>query len=222
MKRKAIFMAALIIILPACGGRAVWAQAGEQLRKYEVGAQFSSFSIDNGFGTRTEPGVGGRFTYNLSERLALEAEGNFFPKQNRFGGFRAGGRAIEGLFGVKFGKRYKRLGIFAKARPGFVSFSEGLFELVPTTPTVDPSAPFNTRTERLTHFAADIGGVIEFYPSRRIFSRIDAGDTIIRYGQTTVNNLAVGANNQFITVPTTVSGNTTHNFQFSAGIGFRF
>jgi hypothetical protein len=215
-------MTVSIIILLSCGGRIVWAQTGEELPKYEVGAQFSSFSIDNGFGTRTEPGVGGRFTYNLTERLALEAEGNFFPRQNQFSSFRTGGRAIQGLFGVKFGKRYKRLGIFAKARPGFISFSEGLFELIPTTATVDPSAPFNTRTERLTHFATDIGGVIEFYPSRRIFSRIDAGDTIIRYGRTTVNNLAVGANNQFITVPTTVSGSTTHNFQFSAGIGFRF
>jgi hypothetical protein len=68
----------------------------------------------------------------------------------------------------------------------------------------------------------DIGGVLEFYPSRRIFTRIDAGDTIIRLGETRVNNLTVGAGNQFVIIPTTIPGSTAHNFQFSAGVGFRF
>jgi hypothetical protein len=221
MKRNAILMTASLIFLLACGGRTVPAQAVEEIQKYEIGAHFSSLSLEEGFEGRTLPGVGGRFTYNLTESFALEAEGNFFPKQTGFGNFRTGGRGLQGLFGAKFGKRYKRFGVFAKARPGFISFSEGLFEFLPTAPTPDISTQLTVRTERLTHFAADIGGVIEFYPSRRIFSRIDAGDTIIRYGQTRVNNLSV-ANNQFITTPITVPGSTTHNFQFSAGVGFRF
>jgi hypothetical protein len=220
MKRN-FFLAASILILLAGAERAARAQDNE-LQKYEVGAHFTSLSLDNDFDTHTGQGLGGRFTYNVTDNLALEAEGNFFPRANQFSSFRTGGRASQGLFGVKFGKRYQRFGIFAKARPGFISFSQGLFEIIPTTQTVDPSQQFTIRTERLTHFAADIGGVVEFYPSRRIFTRIDAGDTIIRYGQSTFNSLSVGANNQFITTPITIPDQTTHNFQFSAGIGFRF
>jgi hypothetical protein len=220
MKRNAILAFASIVILLSCGHRAALAQTDE-LQKVEIGAHFTSLSLDNNFETNTEPGFGGRFTYNVTRNFAVEAEGNFFPKENRLS-FRTGGRAIQGLFGIKLGKRYKRFGFFGKARPGFISYSQGLFEFVPTTPTFDPSAQILTRTERLTHFAADIGGVIEFYPSRRIFTRIDAGDTIIRMGQTRVNNLTVDAGNQFVIVPLTVPGDTTHNFQFSAGVGFRF
>jgi hypothetical protein len=223
MKRRSIFTAASIILLLFCGKQALaQAQTDVETHRFEVGAHFSSLSVDEGYQTRGEPGVGGRITYNVTERLALEAEGNFFPTHNSFGTFRTGGRAIQGLFGVKFGKRYKRFGIFAKARPGFISFAEGLYEFIPTTPTVDPFAPFTVRTERLTHLAADIGGVLEFYPTRRVFTRIDIGDTIIRYGETRVNNLSIGANNQFIVTPITVPGDTTHNFQFTAGVGFRF
>ena len=32
------------------------------------------------------------------------------------------------------------------------------------------------------YFSMDVGGVVEFYPSRRIVTRLDIGDTIIRYG----------------------------------------
>jgi len=32
------------------------------------------------------------------------------------------------------------------------------------------------------YFSMDVGGVVEFYPSRRIVTRPDIGDTIIRYG----------------------------------------
>lgn len=222
MKRNAILVAATtaIILLLASSHRAVRAQSDE-LQKIEIGAQFTSLSLNKDVETDTEPGFGGRFTYNLTRNLALEAEGNFFPRDKGLS-FRDGGRAIQGLFGIKLGKRYKRFGIFGKARPGFISYSQGLFEFVPTTPTFDPNTILNTRTERLTHFALDIGGVLEFYPSRRVFTRIDIGDTIIRLGETRVNNLTLGAGNQFVTVPITVPGSTVHNFQFSAGVGFRF
>lgn len=223
MKRNAILMAATAIIILLVGGhRAALAQTDE-LQKFEVGAQFSSLSIDKGGETRTEPGVGGRFTYNVTDNFALEAEGNFFPKKDRFIAFRTGGRAVEGLFGVKIGKRYKRFGIFAKARPGFISFSQGLGEFTLTgATTTDPSSAFDVRIKRLTHFAADIGGVLEFYPSRRVFTRIDVGDTIIHYGQTTVTTYGFTPANTAVPFTVTIPSETTHNFQFSAGVGFRF
>ena len=214
-------MAATIILFLSCDQHDVRAQSDE-LQKFEVGAQFSSLSIDKGGETRTEAGFGGRFTYNVTENFALEAEGNFFPRKDRFIAFRNGGRAVEGLFGAKLGKRYKRFGIFAKARPGFISFSQGLAEFNPTGLTTDPFAAFNVRIKRLTHFAADIGGVLEFYPTRRVFTRIDVGDTIIHYGQTTVTTFALTPGGTFLPLPLTIPRDTTHNFQFSAGVGFRF
>lgn len=220
MKRNAILLAATSIIFLLVGSRSAVRAQSDELQKLEIGAHFTSLSLDKDFETDTEPGFGGRLTYNLTRNLALEAEGNFFPKDKR-PGFRDGGRAIQGLFGIKLGKRYQRFGIFGKARPGFISYSEGFFEFIPTTTMVDPNTFIPTRTERLTHFALDIGGVLEFYPSRRVFTRIDIGDTILRLGETRVNALTISGN-QLVTIPITLRDHTSHNFQFSAGVGFRF
>lgn len=221
MKRNAILVAAILILLLAGSQRAVRAQSDE-LQKLEIGVHFTSLSLNKDFETDTDPGFGGRLTLNLTRNLAIEAEGNFFPRDKGIS-FRDGGRAVQGLFGVKLGKRYKRFGIFGKARPGVISYSQGFLSyIIPTTPIIDPSTPISIRAERLTHFAFDIGGVLEFYPSRRVFTRMDAGDTIIRLGETRVNNLTVNAANQLIIIPITVPGSIVHNFQFSAGVGFRF
>lgn len=222
MKRNVILTAATAIILLLAGGHHAALAQSDELQKFEVGAQFSSLSIDKGGETRTEPGIGGRFTFNVTDNFALEAEGNLFPKKDRFIAFRTGGRAVEGLFGVKIGKRYKRFGIFAKARPGFISFSQGRAEFIPTGGATDPFATFDIRIKRLTHFAADIGGVLEFYPTRRVFTRIDVGDTIIRYGQTTITTYGLTPGGTFTPFTFTIPSDTTHNFQFSAGVGFRF
>ena len=67
-----------------------------------------------------------------------------------------------------------------------------------------------------THFSTDVGGVLEFYPSRRLVTRFDFGDTIIRYGPRRALIFTDPATN--ITLP----AGTRHNFQFTAGVGFRF
>lgn len=222
MKRNAMFIAMTAIVILLAGNHHAALAQTDEFQKFEVGAQFSSLSINKGGETRTEPGFGGRFTYNVTDNFALEAEGNFFPKNDRFIAFRTGGRAVEGLFGLKIGKRYKRFGIFAKARPGFISFSQGIGEFILTGTTTDPSSAFDVRIKRLTHFAADIGGVLEFYPSRRVFTRLDLGDTIIHYGQTTVTTFGLTPGGTVTPFPITIPSETTHNFQFSAGVGFRF
>lgn len=218
---KRFFIAVALIVLIAGGNRMAGAQT-EEAKKFEVGAQFTSLSIREGFNPRTEPGVGGRFTYNLTDFLALEAEGNFFVRSDFSNAFRTGGRAVEGLAGVKIGKRYKTFGIFGKVRPGLISFSQGAvdYTLVNTTPGA--SFPIEVRTRRLTHFAADIGAVLEFYPSRRIVTRIDAGDTIIHFGDMTVNSFTLIAPGTFAPFRFSFPSDTSHNFQFSAGVGFRF
>jgi hypothetical protein len=58
-----------------------------------------------------------------------------------------------------------------------------------------------------TEFALDLGGGIEFYPSRRTVARVELGDTIIRHRSF---------------APPCPSGCTSHNLSSRLGIGVRF
>jgi hypothetical protein len=178
--------------------------------RYEVGVHFSALTLTPGNDYRTEVGFGGRFTFNINPNFALEAETTIFPNSGRSSDQRTDGNAFEGLFGVKAGKRWQKFGVFAKVRPGFVSFSDG-------HPVYDFSTPgaVNFHADRATHFATDVGGVLELYVSRRIMTRFDVGDTIIRYGSQTSTNL-------FQPLNTTIPQETRHNLQVNGGIGFRF
>ncbi len=198
--------------------------------RFEVGAQFSSLGfsqIEHFFTTPIQPtifpdfrdtmtlaGFGGRFTYNITPNFALEAQGDFYPKNNfLINNGRAGGRTLQGQAGVKAGKRFEKFGIFAKARPGIVSFSKTI-----KVDGFNPTFGFPIfRQERKNYFSMDIGGVLEFYPSPRIVTRFDGGDTMIRFRATDLPT-SFFPTVEFFHVP----GETTHNFQFSAGVGYRF
>ncbi|HEX8143319.1 MAG TPA: outer membrane beta-barrel protein [Pyrinomonadaceae bacterium] len=204
-------------------GEAVQAQSDETPR-YEVGAQFSSLSLrDPSFSNFTEPGFGGRFTVNITDYLAAEAQVDFYPQNRSNVTESSGGRTLTGLFGLKAGKRYERFGLYAKARPGFIHFSRtiGGFSEVPVVAN-PPFTLFIPQYRSRTEFAADIGGVLELYPTRRIVTRFDFGDTIIRYQSRTIGVQTIGTPPTATVLPLTRPPETGHNFQFSAGIGFRF
>jgi hypothetical protein len=193
----------------------------DEVPKFELGAQFTSITKPSNGGT--EPGFGGRLTFNLNRSVALEAVGNFFPHHCYYcsGGVTFGdnsGNITQGLFGVKAGKRFQKWGLFAKARPGVVSFSQGDSQFVLNT-----LSGFSVVQNRATHFATDLGGVVEFYPSKRLVTRFEAGDTLIHYGQRQTNiltfNPTTGAPGL---IPFTVRSEIRHNFQFAAGVGWRF
>lgn len=196
----------------------------DELPKFELGIQFTSItkpSFNNG---DTEPGFGGRFTFNFNRIVALEAVGNFFPHTCRGCGPNLGdnsGNIAQGLVGVKAGKRFEKWGIFGKARPGAVSFSKGDNKFVATG--TGPAFPFQFQQERLTNFAVDLGGILEFYPSRRLVTRFEAGDTLIHYRERQTNFLSFDPISGLPTlIPFTVRSETRHNFQFVAGVGWRF
>lgn len=221
--KKFAFRFGLTVALTVLSSLAIQAQEPETPSKIEVGVQFSSITYAGpssspgleatlGTGT-TEAGFGGRFTFNLNKHFALEAEGNFFPREN-FDDSLRGGRLLQGQFGLKAGKRFGKFGIFAKARPGLASFSKVLTQV--GTTTVDFNGPVTFplfAQKRKTYFSMDLGGVLEFYPSRKVLTRFDVGDTIIHYGSGPFFPSAVAL------VP---DSRTTHNLQVSAGIGLRF
>src|SRR3982751_2453954 len=101
----------------------------EELPKFEVAGEFTTLEREAFSQRRTEPGFGGRFTYNLNKMFAVEGAGYYFPK--RCFQCRNAGNITEGLAGVKVGKRFEKWGVFAKARPGVISFSQGTFDVVP-------------------------------------------------------------------------------------------
>jgi hypothetical protein len=55
-----------------------------------------------------------------------------------------------------------------------------------------------------------------------LVTRFDLGDTIIRYGSSTFNGLSTDASGTITIFPIPINAETSHNFQFTAGVGFRF
>ena len=212
------FLPAAALVLLVC----LTSHPQAPVSKIELGAQFTSFRLfpppQEGFQTAsvTEPGVGGRLTYNLNRRIAIDSEINFFPNKNIFQ-FAGEGRALQLQIGVKAGKRFRNFGVFAKARPGFLSIGRVFF--YEPGASLDTGFGFsipNARIDRRTHFTTDLGAVVEFYPSRRTIVRFDAGDTLVRYSQ------SFEPINFDPAHLTTVPARIKHNFQFAAGIGWRF
>ena len=90
---------------------------------------------------------------------------------------------MTGLFGVKAGTRTEHFGLFAKVRPGFLTFDNALRAetiLVTPGPLGFPIGTISSlRFGRLTQPALDLGGVVEYYPARHWAFRWDMGDTLI-------------------------------------------
>ena len=220
MKIRLIPVIALLSMGPSITLLVGDALAQSDTPKREVGALVSVLRIEDPHGLsdlfpRREVGVGGRFTYDLKSYFALEGELNFFPRDYRkvTSNF-TGGRMIQGLAGVKAGLRKKKFGVFGKFRPGFESSGGAEVPRFLNGNGPDPQNPFGFERIRSTQFAMDVGGVFEFYPSRRTIIRFDAGDTIVRYPGVEFIHFPQGTR-FFETV-------YSHKPQFSAGFGFRF
>ena len=127
-------------------------------------------------------GVGARFIFNFSAHTALDAEITRYRLETAT------------LLGMKSGFRFNRLGVFGKARAGLWHFGGSFFD---------------RRLERKTIPAADVGGVLEYYPSPRTTIRIDLGDTILFYGSRSLLGI-------------TGRLGSVHNFQPGLGFSFRF
>lgn len=223
-----IFLATTLLALSICSQTT----DSSDVKRFEVGGQFTLlrrsdantvnevFSL-NGFGSRdykssklNELGVGGRFTFNFTNNIAVEAEANFFREIKRPPDMigvgikidQPGGRKFQAVFGPKFGVRREKFGIFGKVRPGFIRLDK--YNVIHSVFNEPPFFSVLTGVESATFFNIDIGGVLEYYPSRRAVFRVDVGDTIIRYNAQKPKEI----NPTF----------TRHNLQINIGFGFRF
>ena len=190
---------AALIFCTAAPGRA-------QDKKFEFGAHYTAFSFNAADGT--DSGAGVRFGYNVSAFVAVEGEANFLAdtRLNSSGS----GQKTQVFAGVRAGVRNKHFGAFAKVRPGAMTF----YELTNLAECRNAGLLSGCRFDRHpTRFALDVGGVLEFYPSRRTIIRVDAGDTLVNFKANDV--LFAGP------VPTVLNG-FRNNLQVSVGFGFRF
>lgn len=162
-----------------------------------------------------DSGLGARFTYNVNRYLGLEVEANWFFQKNYITrrplinqSPHPGGNKFQMLFGPKIGKRWKRFGVFGKVRLGFIHFNR--YPVTTWIQQVPPGQPFFTRVSlrKAKFFNVDVGGVFEYYPSKRTILRFDIGDTIVHYNRQEPKEYNPTFNR--------------HNLQINVGFGFRF
>jgi len=128
----------------------------------------------NRFGSATDIGIGGTFTYNLNRLLALDSQlDEYTTNVDALKSLQFGGRAVAFSFGVKGGLRKRRFGIYFKARPGLLTFSDAL---------VSEAVFGQPGTKRITHATLDVAGSAEYNLSRRIILSADFGPLLVRYG----------------------------------------
>jgi Outer membrane protein beta-barrel domain len=182
------------------------ASAQDSPGRFEVGGNFTALRFNQvaNFG----PGIEG--DVNFGRHFALDAAFNWLPASPYE-------HTIQGLFGGKVGTRTEHFGFFGKVRPGFVSRGDQLREeTIILGPAPIISIP-NIRFGRLTERALDFGGVVEYYPSKHWALRYDFGDTVV-FGEAAKITI-IGGPPLITGFP---GGNTTHNFQFSTSVHYRF
>jgi hypothetical protein len=183
---------------------------GIKPQRFEIGAQFNSlnFTWINGVDhSSTELGAGLFASYNIWRFVYLDASVNFFPKDEDTGGPNDGGRILQGFFGTREGFQVQRFGFFAKVRPGFMNYSR-------TLTGVSLTGPMSFRYSRATDFALDVGGVVEYYWTRRALLRFDVGDTLLYNSPRPFN---VDGAVSYPPVP-----GRRNSLQIGIGLGFRF
>jgi hypothetical protein len=196
--------------------------AAQDTPRYEAGGSFTTLS--DGGKKNAGPGVTG--VLNVGRFVSLEGTVNWFPDEAGFRGFITRtftftkSSALEGLFGVKAGYRNDKFGVFGKLRPGFISAPNAEVGAVDDLSGGGGGITIE-RFARRTEKVLDLGGVFEYYPARHWAVRTDLGSTVI---------FDEGINFSIILPPSPPPGlptggtfkKTTHHFQFSTGVNYRF
>jgi hypothetical protein len=161
--KRGCFPALLVLFLAA----QLPVSAQDTRTRFELGAEYSTIEQTQADRSGvTYSGFGGRFDWNLSRRLALESQVDFFPENGAPLLLIQGGQTLEAVFGVRAKVvQTNRLSVFGLIRPGVLHFSAaGSLSGLPNATLI---------TEPLTHFVLNLGGGLEYYPSPRWVLRFD-------------------------------------------------
>lgn len=166
MLRKNLFLA--VLSLSALGSLSTpCLHAQDQTTLFEFGAQYSTIRETNEqFQGKNFSGVGGRFDWNLSRRLAFESQVDFFPEQSLPLNLVQGGQTLEAVFGIRAKViQTRHISVFGLVRPGLLHFSD--------VQVLGGGTSVTYTTQPATYFVLNLGGGIEYYPSPRWVLRAD-------------------------------------------------
>ncbi len=179
--------------------------------RFEIGGSLTTLRGRGiSFSENLGPGLEGDF--NIGRHFALDAALDWFPSNSLLG------HTAMGLFGGKAGTRTKHFGFFGKIRPGFLTVDNSLREDILVENNIGIPISIMTRFDRLTERALDVGGVIEYYPSRHWALRYDLGDTLVF--EEPIKVTVIGG--VPIAPPPVFRVGTSNHFQFSASVHYRF
>jgi hypothetical protein len=202
MANKAL-LTVVLLTLPAIAA----AQSSEP--RLETGVFFTFAKLerigttDHGSGTTTA-GLGGRIGWRLVRHVDVDGELSVHPRAG------VSGYRIQGFAGTKVGAWFGRLGLHARARPGFLYFEKDPFGVA--APGSTPLRPVSAAS---LEPVLDLGASIQYATPRGLLVRFDVGETIVRYNARTVVSSPV-------LPPRGQGGFTTCNRQWSLGVGRRF
>jgi hypothetical protein len=202
MKEAALLAAVLLTLPTVCV-----AQSSAPRLETSVFFTFAKLerigSTDHGPGTSTA-GLGGRIGWRLLRHMDVEGELSVHPRAG------VSGYRVQGFAGAKIGTWFGRLGVHAKARPGFLYFEKDPFG-VAAPGSRFPRSEWAASVEP----ALDLGAIVQYVTPGGVFVRLDFGKTIVRYDSRTV------VSSQLLP-PFEQGGFTTRNRQWSIGVGKRF
>jgi hypothetical protein len=166
MFRKILFLISLNFLaelLPI----ALPLRAQDSSTQFELGAQYSTIRETNtNYAAKNFSGVGGRFDWNLSRRLAFESQFDFFPENGLPLPLEQGGQSFEAVFGIRAKViQTRHFSVFGLVRPGLLHFSD--------VETLAPGNSIAYTTQAANYFVLNLGGGIEYYPSERWVLRFD-------------------------------------------------
>ena len=180
--------------------------AQQEYSRFEVGGQYSLIRLLDASGNaQSHSGFGGRLDVNLTRRLALESQLDFFPHHASPFLQQQGGHTLQALFGVR-GKviQSKHFAVYGLLRPGLIHFEK--------VAVFSSALPLSFTTRPATYFLVNLGGGIEFYPAPRFVTRFEISGNPYR-----IANSTAPAASGFVIRP----GEITDHFGISLGVGYR-
>jgi hypothetical protein len=157
----------------------VTARAQDTSTRTEIGAEFSTIRQTlPGGGAKNYPGFGGRFDWNLTRRLAIESQVDFFPEHSGSVLYKQGGQTLQAVAGLRAKViQTRRLSVFGLVRPGMIHFTDvPYYNGYPMTGL----KPFS-------YFVLNLGGGLEYYLSDRWALRADIEGDPYRVANATVS-----------------------------------
>jgi hypothetical protein len=181
------------------------AHSQSQVSPIEVGAQFSTLQMTRFPTSEAEPGLGARFSWNFYPHLSLDSEFTIYPNNYQPSSATDGGRIFYLFTGVKARViRRPKFSVSGKIRPGLMSYGDVSVQTSPTT----------VIQRRVTHFATNLGGVIECPLSPRWILRADVGLILVNMHS---HEVQAGPGGFII-----AAGQVRPAFEFSTGFSRRF